>query len=185
MHTQVCTRYTLVQQELIGLIRTLFKVFCLRDIEQKNDMGGSLSARVGFKLAVLIYTFGNEFQKFPGFQSLHEQRVRSTQISMLSQECPLMQWFFGAGCTWEGLRTGGQEEGRVSLQKPIHVRPTFGDRTFKPSYNSCNCNCSRMGDPRPTAGTPPGGWSVSVVTGPSHLGDLSRHVSWVYKTYFT
>lgn len=83
-----------------------------------------------------------------------------------------------------GSQNWGQEEGRVRLQKPIHVRPTFGDRTFKPSYNSCNCNCSKMGDPRPTAGTPPGGWSVSVVTGPSHLGDLSRHVSWVYKTYF-
>ena len=111
MCTHRCgTHYTLVQQKLAGLIRTLFKVFCLRDVEQKNDMGGCLSAWVGFKLAVLIYTFGNEFQKFPGFQSLHVQRVRSAQTSMLSQECPLMQWFFGAGGTWEGLRIWGRKK---------------------------------------------------------------------------
>lgn len=77
MHIQVCAHKS--SSPTKASLKLLFRVLLKGYTEQKNDVGAALGAQVSFNTAVLICTTGNGFQKFPGFQSLNEQRVVSTQ----------------------------------------------------------------------------------------------------------
>lgn len=118
--------------------------------------------------------------RFPGLRSSMNKVVRA-QTSVLSQEWPRVRLVLWSWHSQEGLRIwGGKNEGHV-CGSPSMFAPHLTTENENPPMN--HVTAPGGGPPPPQRGLPPGRRGTSVVTGLSHLGDLSTHVAWGSRRY--